>query len=674
MKLCLVIKYPPIQGGVSAFGYWMAYGLAERGHHVYVVTNADEVEQEYRIHLNASDDSWMEPVFETSGGFVKVIQSERFTAAKMEHIPKTNPFVTKLASQATQVVREYDCDLIYCYYYEPYGIAGYMASLWTGKPLALRHAGSDLERLMKNPTMATTYKEALKSADGVVTGRNLAPRFMGMGVDPDHIFTAGGGALRRDIFHKDVEPLDLDALITETGWNPLGDDAPDFDPSLPTVGIYGKIGVFKGSYDLVEALSLLKTEGVDVNFVALCNGRRTPHFKNFIKDTAIAERTWVLPFIPNWKIPGFIRACTAVCFLERDFPIKIHSPQVPTEILTCGGCLILSDEIAGKQKFREKLEDRGNVIRVEDPKDIPSLAAAIRYAVEDPERARRIGLQGAELPVNAGSPEAVIDFYEGLFERISGRSTKQISFKERLEQEHETPFRELMLHRLVPWLDPIFGQAGAELTAEFFDIARPKTDEPAIPLARRFCLFLQAKRLGSSDEAREFLAELLHFQICKLSVAYDDPLHTGSLFRVRDEIRSPREYDTRALSLRPRLNQTLSFESFNWQFEPLFRKAFRDIAEQLDGDRDTLEQMLDIAEKSANRVIFFKTPNFLGGVVQITDNTFELLQLCDGRRTTREVIDVLADESGHPAEDLKKPVIDALYLLHQQRALIFALP
>jgi len=35
--------------------YWAARGLAERGHHVFVITNADEVEPEFRIDLTKSD-------------------------------------------------------------------------------------------------------------------------------------------------------------------------------------------------------------------------------------------------------------------------------------------------------------------------------------------------------------------------------------------------------------------------------------------------------------------------------------------------------------------------------------------------------------------------------------------------------------------------------------------
>jgi hypothetical protein len=51
MKVCCLVKYPPIQGGVSMHSYWMARRLAQRGHQVYVVTNAAEVEGDYRMAM-----------------------------------------------------------------------------------------------------------------------------------------------------------------------------------------------------------------------------------------------------------------------------------------------------------------------------------------------------------------------------------------------------------------------------------------------------------------------------------------------------------------------------------------------------------------------------------------------------------------------------------------------
>ena len=672
MKLCLVIKYPPIQGGTCTTGYWLAYGLAERGHQVYVVTNADEVEDEYRIHLSEGDDPWMEPTF-PSGGFVKVIHSERFSPAKMDHIPKSNIYVTKLASQATQVVREYDCDLIFSFYYEPYGVAGHLASLWTGRPLALKHAGSDLERMLKNPTMATTYKEVLKATDGVLTRPNLAIRFMGMGVRPENIFAASGGGLRTDIFNKEADPLDLEALVHDQSWNALGDQAPPFDPSMPTVGIFGKVGVFKGSYDLVMALSQLQEQGLAVNLVALCGGRRAANFKEFLKDKAIAPFTRLVPFIPNWKIPGFIRACTAVCFLERDFPIKIHTPQVATEVLACGGCLILSKEIAQKQRFKDQIEDRKNLVLVEDPKDTDSLAAAIQFAVEDPERARKIGDRGADLLINPGDPAAQVDFYERFFNRLIGRESDVKSIKDFVEQSTGSDFQPAFLDRLIPWLVPALGAERAEeLKNDFLEIADIDDDEHPIALGRRFCRFLRAVSHGFEGEDASFLQELLRFQEAKLATSYDDPKDPLALFSVRDEIASPLDFKERVFDLRPMLNRSGRFEDFDWNISGLFKQGLQRSLSEAGSSSDPLSSVRKNTKKEPGRIFFFKTPNFLGGAVRVSDSTYDLLQFCDGSRSLNEVIDRVAQDSGFKTDELRQPVLSTLTGLHQQIALIFA--
>ncbi len=55
MKIMMICKYPPIQGGVSAEAYWTANAFAELGHSVSVLTNTDEVESSYRIQLNDDD-------------------------------------------------------------------------------------------------------------------------------------------------------------------------------------------------------------------------------------------------------------------------------------------------------------------------------------------------------------------------------------------------------------------------------------------------------------------------------------------------------------------------------------------------------------------------------------------------------------------------------------------
>jgi len=57
MRIAILGKIPPIQGGVSAATYWTAMELAKRGHAVHVISNAGEVEQGFRSFLVGEEPS-----------------------------------------------------------------------------------------------------------------------------------------------------------------------------------------------------------------------------------------------------------------------------------------------------------------------------------------------------------------------------------------------------------------------------------------------------------------------------------------------------------------------------------------------------------------------------------------------------------------------------------------
>jgi hypothetical protein len=118
-------------------------------------------------------------------------------------------------------------------------------------------------------------------------------------------------------------------------------------------------------------------------------------FAQAVREHDLEDVTWLLPFIPHWHIPQFIRACTAVCFLERGFSITAHTPAVPQEVLACGTCLILSQEVAGKQARGSQFIHGQNVLLV-DPQNSSELATALQCVIDNPTRAQEIGQRGYE--------------------------------------------------------------------------------------------------------------------------------------------------------------------------------------------------------------------------------------------------------------------------------------
>src|SRR5680860_987321 len=49
VRICIVSKFPPIEGGIASRTYWRVRRLLDAGHEVAVVTNAGSVESDYRI-------------------------------------------------------------------------------------------------------------------------------------------------------------------------------------------------------------------------------------------------------------------------------------------------------------------------------------------------------------------------------------------------------------------------------------------------------------------------------------------------------------------------------------------------------------------------------------------------------------------------------------------------
>src|SRR6516165_6391285 len=65
LKICVVGKFPPIEGGVSTRTYWSAHALAARGHEVHVITNAKEARAPFRMHMRTEDWSRCEATYDT---------------------------------------------------------------------------------------------------------------------------------------------------------------------------------------------------------------------------------------------------------------------------------------------------------------------------------------------------------------------------------------------------------------------------------------------------------------------------------------------------------------------------------------------------------------------------------------------------------------------------------
>jgi glycosyltransferase involved in cell wall biosynthesis len=662
MKICLVGKYPPIEGGVSASTYWLARGLAERGHDIHVVTNADEVEDRFRLLLGSEDAEWYQPRFE-SGGRVRLYNAEPFSRYAMGHIPLSNPFVSKLASLATDIVRRHDCDTILAYYFEPYAVAGWLASRWTGCPLIIKHAGSDLDRLFRVPDLATTYKEVLRSADAVVTQPSLMVRFLGMGVDRERLARDIPYSLPREIFNSGGDTLDIvRAAISPSEAQDAAQPVAGHR-QIPTIGVYGKVGITKGTLDLIASLGQLSRQGLAFRFAAMIGKGQGQTILSALQDAGIEGQTCILPMLPNWRVASFLRACTTVCFLERDFPVAIHGPIVPREVLACGTCLVLSEEIASKQRYRDRLIPGENVLIVKDPKDHTELANTVRLVLADPERARAIGVQGTLLSRSIEGEDTYVPGWEKLLARHVRRVTP------RSPTQTPAPETQASFEWVIPDLARFLRGACSQIFTEF---PGGSSDGHPFALAIRFCDFA-AKRIESEAFGADLpkVVAALFYAKERLIVSYDPIGNTAPTFPIVDRLAGRTVSRESAWHLRPVRGSSVRMVPFEYDVSAL------SILASVGGHEPTGDnggELADIVRRPI-LVLFHRSANLIPCELRIDDATRELVNCCDGSVSTQQLIDTMCCHFNVGTPELRDHVVvavcGALDRLYRSGVLVF---
>lgn len=413
VRICFIAKYPPIEGGVSAQTYWTCHLLARAGHKVFVVTNADESEAAHRIRFLPGDGERLEALY-PSGGWVQVSFTQPEHDPDLYFIPDGKPTVTRLASLAVEIIRRNDCELIVGWYLEPYVVAASLVGGWTGRPYLIRHAGSDLQDLAAQPELGPAYREAIRGSAGVLS--LIAPSD-GFGLPEEKCFRLPGLYLPPE-FTPDGDQLaiaETAKLLTDQGdTTVLRSDPPS--PGLPLIGTYGKLGLSKGTIDLIHAIRRVRDRGLPVGLVLVGGGRGWAAVIDAVHESGIADLTWTLPMLAPWRVPSLIRRCTAVAFLERMFEVTQHRPVPPIEILACGRPLLLSSPmVANVLPGRSPSDPLLAAIEVVDPLDARAMAAAVGAVLSRP------GATREQLAMSLRSEQEVVSWYDDVFHRAVRR-------------------------------------------------------------------------------------------------------------------------------------------------------------------------------------------------------------------------------------------------------------
>lgn len=289
----------------------------------HVLTNSYDVEEEYRIPV---DENFVKRMTQYSN--LKIHTPNPVTVPK--YIPKYWPMSERLISLGIKLVEKIKPDVIDAGYFLPYVFVGWVLHKKTKIPFVIRHAGSDIERILRNENLSFLYREIISDASGVITSNHMRDFFTGIGADEASIFIPS---------HQRSVPLEH--------FNPSGDKMKigglnsKFKMFLP-----GKPSKGKGVYLLIRTLSELKKEGLNFSCLFTAGPKGKEFLSILSKKWGVKDNIIIHSYFPPWIMPLVYRGVDIVVCPEHNFGIESHGTMIPREALATGTPVIISEDIA----------------------------------------------------------------------------------------------------------------------------------------------------------------------------------------------------------------------------------------------------------------------------------------------------------------------------------------
>ncbi len=415
MKIGIIAKYLPIQGGVSTAVFDFVYSLAEAGHQVELITNANEVEQTYQLNVE-------EPFnFNHLKGTVDVFNVENFHKNDNFHIPFSPLFESRLYGLALERHKIQSFDLLVAWYLFPYGIVAARLAKEFDIPSVFIHAGSDIVRLSKQKELKIIAKQYLPHFKYIISdiSHHIWKHLEELGAKKSQLIQANKGRLLPFYFNDIANKIDINLLFNngKIWWSkhPILSDylnkKKSFNSQKITIGIYGKIGLAKGSFDALDIVEQLLKKGFEINLVCLPLGTKeilNSFFKRIVNSDLLYSNTYIIPPVAPWKIPALISNFDATFYLENGFDVDFHYSLIPLEIMASQSCLICSKEMADKLTIRKAMQSEINYIEIENPKNHNVFLNSMEQLLSNPNSIKNIARRGRE------TYEKVMDLNENI--------------------------------------------------------------------------------------------------------------------------------------------------------------------------------------------------------------------------------------------------------------------
>lgn len=345
-RIAILSKYPPLEGGIAAKTYWLARGLAVRGHMVHVITHGTRAGRQYRITNGESDPDALPN-----------LQVHRIEDDMPWHIPEDDESVLALLDLTIRVVREHEVQILDTGYLVPYGLVGHLVKSSMGVCHVIRHGGSDLEKFLKKGILETVLKEAIAGADMVITEE----RHQGL------LESINSHLVCHPTYVPDAE-----------SFAPVNRLRPRY--RLASIGKINYYWQHKGLQFVAKIMGEL-TEQFECLVVG--QGKGTSDFQKSLGTGIVSKLIW-RPFIPPWEMPGLLNQLDGIFIFESGLPHRTVS-NVALEAL-CSGIGVITDRTDFTKMYRNLVTIGKNQVLVVYPSESSSAAEMITQWVQ--ERAR----------------------------------------------------------------------------------------------------------------------------------------------------------------------------------------------------------------------------------------------------------------------------------------------
>ncbi len=342
MRVLLLGKYPPVQGGIAAKTFWLLRRLCEQGIAFEVITIASSP-------LYRSDSPGPLP----ANLALHVLRADADEVPWF--IPESDLWGERLVSAALECCKKCVPDLVEANFLVPFGLAAFTVARMIRRPLLLRHAGSDLLKIGRWRPVEEALRSLLRAADRVVTNssaRSLLPPDARAVVLPRYVPDPA-------YFHPD------DACRPSTG------------RAVPkTLLVPGKLNYYwrlKALDTLFAALEMAK----DWNVLLVGDGRGRPAVEREIRARNLSERVTWSPFVSPSEAPDLFARAAAVWAVKRPGGVADFSNLIWESAAAGRSCLVEVSEM--RRSDLDGLIPEEVVLGV-NPDDPAGVAAALRDA------------------------------------------------------------------------------------------------------------------------------------------------------------------------------------------------------------------------------------------------------------------------------------------------------